>query len=310
MKGETMKRLSIRNGLLDVSAIGLGCWRFRELPDVRSARSLVDAAFDLGIDFFDHADIYAGGEAEALFGEAITPEQRKKMTLQTKCAIVPGICYDFSRSHILEAVEGSLRRLRTDHIDILLLHRPDALMEPEEVAAAFDKLHSSGKVSFFGVSNHNPGQIALLNKYCGGRIIFDQMQLSIPFCPMIDAGLNVNMYDDQAVVRDGGLIDYCRLNEITIQAWSPFQGGPGEGVFLRNEKYSALNALIGELAEKYGVSLNAIAAAWIMRHPAHIQVLAGTTNPSRLAEIAQASDVTLTREEWYRLYLAAGKPLP
>ena len=304
-----MKRIKVKAGF-DVPVIGLGCWRLAELDSSDKVRALIDRALDLGIDFADHADFYGNYRAEALFGEAMTPEIRHSITLQTKCGIRPGIGYDFSKKHIISSVEGSLKRLRTDYIDILLLHRPDALMEPEEVAEAFSTLEKAGKVRYFGVSNHNSSQIELLNRACNGRIIFNQMQLSIPFCPMIDEGLNVNTYNDEGIVRDNGLIDYCRLNNITIQAWSPFQGGPGEGVFFKNSKYGKLNDLIGRLAEKYHTNPNAIAAAWILRHPAHIQVLTGTTSPERLSLVAEASDVEITREEWYELYLSAGKPLP
>ena len=305
-----MKRIKIKNGNFDIPVIGFGCWRWGELESANKARDIIDRALELGIDFVDHADFYGDWKAESLFGEAVTPEIRHRITLQTKCGIRPGIGYDFSKEYILKSVEGSLKRLNTDYIDILLLHRPDALVEPDEVAEAFSVLENTGKVRYFGVSNHNSSQIELLNRSCNGRVLFNQMQLSIPFCPMIDEGLNVNTYNKEGLVRDNGLIDYCRLNDITIQAWSPFQGGPGEGVFFKNEKYSKLNKLIGELADKYHTNQNAIAAAWILRHPAHIQVLTGTINPERLSLIAEASDVEITREEWYALYLSAGKPLP
>lgn len=305
-----MKQISLGNGALEVPQIGLGCMRITGLETKQAVRELIDTAMDQGINFFDHADIYAKGEAERVFGEAITPALREKMILQTKCAIRPGICYDFSREHILESVEGSLKRLNIDHIDILLLHRPDALMEPEEVAEAFDTLEQQGKVRYFGVSNQNPGQIELLNRCCGGKIIVNQLQLSIAHCPIIDAGLNVNVHSDAGVNRDGGVLEYCRLKGITIQAWSPFQYGMFEGVFLGSEKFPALNRLLDELAEKYHVTSNAIAVAWILRHPAKIQTIVGSTSKQRIADIAQAAHVALTREEWYALYMAAGKQLP
>ena len=193
------------------------------------------------INFFDHADIYAGGEAETLFGNALTPQLREKMVIQTKCAIRPGICYDFSKEYILNSVDGSLKRLKTDYVDILLLHRPDALMEPEEVAEAFEILEKSGKVKAFGVSNHNPMQIELLNQYCGGKICIDQIQFSAAHCPTIDAGLNVNIHNDAGCDRDGGIIEYARLKKMTLQAWSPFQYGMFEGIFIGNEKFPELN---------------------------------------------------------------------
>lgn len=216
----------------------------------------------------------------------------------------------FSKEHILKSVEGSLKRLKTDYVDVLLLHRPDTLMEPEEVAEAFETLEKQGKVRYFGVSNENAMQMELLNHYCGGRIVADQLQFSIAHCDIIDSGLNVNVHNDAGTNRDGGVLEYCRLKNITIQAWSPFQYGMFEGVFLGSEKFPELNKLIGELAEKYQVTDNAIAVAWILRHPARIQTIVGSTNKKRVEDICKASDVRLTREEWYALYMAAGKQLP
>lgn len=305
-----MKKISLGNGRLEVPQIGLGCMRITGLGTEQEVRELIDVAMDQGINFFDHADIYANGEAERIFGEAFDPTLREKVIIQTKCAIRPGICYDFSRKHILESVESSLKRLKTDYIDLLLLHRPDTLMEPEEVAEAFDTLERQGKVRYFGVSNQNSAQIELLNHYCGNKIIVNQLQLSIAHCDIIDSGFNVNIHNDAGVNRDGGILEYCRLKGITIQAWSPFQYGMFEGVFLGSDKFPKLNRLIDELAEKYHVTNNAIAIAWILRHPAKIQTIVGSTNKQRIRDIAQASDVVLTREEWYSLYMAADKQLP
>lgn len=305
-----MKNISLGNGVLEVPEIGLGCMRITELGSVKAVRELIDTAMDCGINFFDHANIYAKGEAERIFGEAVSPSLRERMIIQSKCGIRPGICYDFSKQHILESADTSLKRLKTDYIDIFLLHRPDTLMEPEEVAEAFDTLERQGKVRFFGVSNQNAAQIELLNHYCGNRIIVDQLQFSIAHCDIIDSGLNVNVHNDAGVVRDGGILEYCRLKRITIQAWSPFQYGMFEGVFVDSDKFPELNRLLRELADKYHVSRNAIAVAWILRHPARIQTIVGSTNRQRIAEISQASDVALTREEWYALYMAAGKQLP
>ena len=305
-----MRQISLGNGALKAPQIGLGCMRITGLGTKQAVRGLIDTAMDQGLNFFDHADIYAKGEAERVFGAAIDPALREKMIIQTKCAIRPGVCYDFSKEHILESVDGSLKRLNTEYIDILLLHRPDTLMEPEEVAEAFDVLERQGKVRCFGVSNQNPAQIELLNHYCGNRLMVNQLQLSIAHCDMIDSGLNVNIHNDAGLDRDGGILEYCRLKGITIQAWSPFQYGMFEGVFLGSEKFPELNRLIGDLAEKYHVTGSAIAVAWILRHPAKIQAIVGTTNQHRVIDIAQASEVTLTREEWYALYMAAGKQLP
>ena len=305
-----MKKIRLGNGALEVPEIGLGCMRITGLGSVKALRELIDAAMDHGINFFDHADIYANGDAERVFGEAVDPSQRARMIIQTKCGIRPGVCYDFSKQHILASADASLKRLKTDYIDLFLLHRPDTLMEPEEVAEAFDTLERQGKVRYFGVSNQNAGQIELLNHYCGNRIIVNQLQLSVAHCDVIDSGLNVNVHNDAGIDRDGGTLEYCRLKGITIQAWSPFQYGMFEGVFVDSDKFPELNHVLQELAEKYHVTRNAIAVAWILRHPARIQAIVGSTNKQRIADISQASDITLTREEWYALYMAAGKQLP
>jgi predicted oxidoreductase len=273
--------------------------------------TLVHTAMEEGINFFDHADVYGGGKCEEKFSEALgmNSSLREKMILQTKVGIRKG-SFDFSKEHILEAVDGSLKRLRTDHVDVLLLHRPDALVEPEEVAEAFTILETSGKVKYFGVSNQNPMQIELLRKFVKQKIHFNQLQLSITNTGMIDAGINVNMQIDRSINRDGGILDYCRLNEITIQPWSPFQYGFFEGAFLDNPKFPELNQTINALAKDKGVTNTAIAIAWLLRHPAHMQPIIGTTNVQRVKDSCQASGVTLTREEWYQIYLAAGNQLP
>lgn len=309
-ESEPMKTIKFGHSNLQVPEIGLGCMRITGLKTKEAVRALVETAMENGVNFFDHADIYAAGEAERIFGEAVEPSLREQIIIQTKCAIHPGISYDFSKEHILKSVDASLKRLNTDYLDILLLHRPDTLMEPEEVAEAFEELERSGKVRYFGVSNQNSMQMELLNKYCEGRIMADQLQLSIAHCDIMESGMNVNVHSPAGANRDGSVLEYCRLKEITIQAWSPFQYGMFEGVFLENEKFPELNKRIDELAEKYGVTNNAIAVAWILRHPAKIQTIVGTTNKKRLAEICRASDIKLTREEWYSLYLAAGKMLP
>lgn len=305
-----MKNIKIPNTDLDISEISLGCMRISELTNQEISR-LILTSLDEGINFFDHADIYGGGQSEAKFSEALDmkPALREKMFLQTKCGIRQG-AFDFSKEHILEAVDGSLKRLRTDYVDALLLHRPDALVEPEEVAEAFTILQNSGKVKYFGVSNQNPMQIELLTKFVKQKIIFNQLQFSITFTGMIDAGINVNMEIDPSINRDGGILDYCRLKDITVQPWSPFMYGFFEGVFLDNPKFPELNQKIDELAAAKGVTNMAIAIAWILRHPARMQPIIGTTNPERVKATCKASDITLTRQEWYAIYLAAGNRLP
>ena len=305
-----MNTIQVANSDLTVPEIALGCMRIASMDKPAIAR-LLETALDEGVNFFDHADIYGDGQSEAKFAEALdmTPRRRDTLLIQSKCGIRKG-AFDFSKEHILAAVDGSLQRLRTDYLDVLLLHRPDTLVEPEEVAAAFTILQDSGKVRHFGVSNQNPMQIELLKKYVEQPLIFNQLQLSITNTGMIDAGLNVNMEIDASVDRDGSILDYCRLHDITIQPWSPFQYGFFEGVFLDNPQFPELNRKIDELAAQYNVTNTAIAVAWLLRHPARMQPILGTTNPQRVQDACRASAIRLTRQEWYALYLAAGNKLP
>lgn len=296
------------------SSIILGLMRIESLDD-EQIRTLVGAALDAGVNVLDHADIYGEDRhgCERRFGDAVklTPDERERVVIQSKVGIREGF-FDFSRDHILRTVDGSLAALRTDYLDLLLLHRPDTLVEPDEVAAAFDALHAAGKVRHFGVSNHTPGQIQLLKTAVEQPLVVDQVQLSITHAPLIAAGVAANMAGlDQSVVRDNGLLEYARINGITLQAWSPFQKGFFDGVFLGDrETYAELNDVLDELAAEHGVTPTGIAAAWIVRHPANIQVVLGTTNPGRVAEAAAGSDVALTREQWYRIFRAAGHTLP
>ncbi|GGC78269.1 oxidoreductase [Thalassobacillus devorans] len=305
-----MKKIALGNSDLQVGEISLGCMRMSELS-TKDAAHVIENAMEAGVDLFDHADIYGKGKSEEVFADAIgmNDDMRERMKIQTKCGIRKGF-FDFSKEHILESVEASLRRLKTDYVDSLLLHRPDTLMEPEEVAEAFATLKESGKVRYFGVSNQNPMQMELLRKYLNDDLIVNQMQLSLVHTPMIDSGFNVNMQNDSAVVRDSSVLEYCRLNDITIQAWSPFQHGMIEGPFIGNDAFPKVNAKLQELAEEKGVTDSAIAIAWILRHPANIQPVVGSMNPKRLNDIAKASDIELTRQEWYELYRAAGNDLP
>jgi predicted oxidoreductase len=308
-----MKYLNIANTDLNVSNIIMGNMRLTQLalPEIES---LIKTALEEGINFFDHADIYGAGECETLFADAIqmSPRIREKMIIQSKCGIRPQEkMYDFSKEHIISSTEQILKRLKTDYLDILLLHRPDALMEPIEVAEAFEQLHKSGKVKYFGVSNHTPLQIQLLQKYIPQKLVVNQLQFSIVHTPMIDSGIALNMNIDQAINRDSNVLDYCRLNDMTIQAWSPFQKGFFEGTFLGDDKnYGELNTYIKELAVKYEVTDTAIATAWITRHPANIQVILGTTNKNRLKDACKGSELPLTRKEWYDIYRLAGNMIP
>lgn len=306
-----MKNINIDGGKFKVSEIGLGCMRMASL-EKNHAEKIIKTSLEEGINFFDHADIYGRGKSEEIFSEAINMNDdiREKIVLQTKCGIVPGVMYDFSKEHIINSVENSLKRLKTDYVDSFLLHRPDTLMEPDEVAEAFSVLYESGKVKNFGVSNFNPMQIELLNKYLKNKIVINQMQFGIMHTGMIDNGINANMKNEGSIDRDGSILEYCRLKDITIQAWSPYQYGFFEGVFLDNPKFPELNKKINEIAEKKNVTNTAIATAWILRHPAKIQTIVGTMNSERLRDIAAASNVQLTRQEWYEIYLAAGNFLP
>ena len=305
-----MRTIKLGKSKLQVPVIAVGCMRINRLERSEAER-FVQTALELGANFFDHADIYGGGACEELFADAVhmCDTVREKIILQSKCGIRRGV-FDFSKEHILKSVDGSLKRLKTDYLDVLLLHRPDALVEPEEVAEAFDILQEKGKVRNFGVSNQNPMQMQLLQKYIKQPIVANQLQLSITNANMISKGLHVNMLDDSAVNRDGSVLDFCRFNDITIQPWSPFQYGFFEGVFLDNEKFPKLNEKINEVAAKYNVSNTTITMAWLLRYPAKMQPVTGTMNVSRLKDCVKAAKIKLTRDEWYAIYLAAGNILP
>lgn len=306
-----MKQITIGPKKVAAPAIITGCMRLADF-DQHRMNHFIHTSMELGVNFFDHADIYGGGKSEEIFGEAMKGDaslRREDMIIQSKCGIRSGR-YDLSKQYILDSVDGILKRLQMEYLDILLLHRPDALVEPEEVAEAFDVLERNGKVRSFGVSNHKPMQIELLKKYVKQPLVINQMQFSIPVSNMVANGMEVNMETPGSIDHDGSVLDYCRLHDITIQAWSPFQMPAWRGCFLGAEDYPELNQKIDELAKKYNVSTTTIATAWILRHPARMQVIAGTTSEERLKEIAQACTIELSREEWYQLYLAAGHPLP
>lgn len=311
-----MRRVPLGANGADAPNVVAGMMRIGDKSD-DEVRELVGAARDAGIDFFDHADVY-GSElhgCETRFAQAmqLSSSEREQIVLQTKAGIVrEGPYFDFSYERIISETEGSLRALGTDYIDVLLLHRPDALVEPEEVARAFDELESAGKVRAFGVSNHTPRQIDLLKTAVTQEIVANQVQLSITHAPIIAQGVAFNMAGlEQSVTLDGGgIVDYCRINHITLQAWSPFQAGFFTGVFLGNPEYAELNAVVDRLAASYGVPPIAIATAWITRHPAKMQVVLGTTTPQRVTDAAKGSDIDLTKAEWYELFRAAGYRVP
>lgn len=304
-----MKQVNLGPNEIGVPAVVLGCMRITE---AENPVAVIETTMENGINFFDHADIYGGGKCEEIFAKAFkeTQYKREDIFLQSKCGIVPGVMYDFSKEHIIKSVEDSLKRLNVEYLDSLLLHRPDTLMEPEEVAAAFDQLAADGKVKYFGVSNQYSRQIELLQKYLRQPLIINQLQFGVMHTGMVDFGLHVNMTDPRSVDHDDGVLEFSRMNDMTIQAWSPYQYGFFEGVFVDNDKFPELNKVLQEMADKYHTTKTGIASAWILRHPANMQVIAGTMNLGRIEEIAKASEVVLSREDWYGIYLAAGNDLP
>ena len=308
-----MQTINITNGPDNASRLILGCMRMPALS-IEDAAKMIQTAYDLGINFIDHATCYGDGEAEKRFGDAIalTGVKREDLIIQSKCGLrFDKQIFDWRKSNIIESVDGILKRLKMEYLDILLLHRPDLLYDPEQIAEAFDELEASGKVRHFGVSNTMPIQIELLKKYVKQPLKINQLQLSLEQSQLIDQGLYMNnKTTEMSVMRDGGALDYCRLNDITIQAWSPLQHGMFKGMFIDNPDFPEMNKVLGELADQYNVTKSAIAIAWILRHPAKMQVIAGTMNPVHLTEMAEACKVSLTHEEWYRLYLSSGKFLP
>lgn len=304
-----MKNITIGNEL-NASAVSLGCMRMSDL-DEKHVDAIMDKALECGINFFDHADIYGVGNSERFFGEYLkrNPGVRDKIWIQSKCSIHDGQ-FDFSKEHILKAVDGSLSRLGVDCLDVLLLHRPDTLMEPEEVAEAFHLLEASGKVRYFGVSNQNMMQMELLKTAVKQPLIINQLQFSVTEAGLVTSGMNVNMKNPESVMHDGSFLEYSRIKNITIQTWSPFQHGFFGGSYIDSEDFPELNKKLAEIGEQHGLTKTGVAAAWILRHPANMQLIAGTMNPNRLAEICKGADVTLSRSEWYQIYRAAGHTLP
>ena len=308
-----MYQIQLGKSGMQVPAVAVGCMRIKNLNE-KEVAAFINTALENGANFFDHADIYGGGACEELFGKALklTDVKREDLFVQSKCGIIRGVMYDLSKEHILASVDGILKRLDTEYLDSLLLHRPDALVEPEEVAAAFDELERSGKVRHFGVSNMKPMQIELLQKYVKQPLSVNQLQVSAAHSSMISNGVEVNMLTNGAVDRDGSVLDYCRWKDITIQAWSPLQyrSGTIKGAFFQYDDFSALNQTLEEMGGKYGVSAAAMAVAWLLRHPAGMQVLIGTMNAERFDELCKACEIQLTREDWYQIFKAAGNILP
>ena len=308
-----MRYITLGQDDKELSEIVLGMMRIED-KSVKEVEELVETALSVGINAFDLADIYGRGRCEELLGLVLKnrPDLREKMWIQSKCGIrIEEFTYfDFSKEYILQSVDGILERLKIDHLDSLLLHRPDALMESDQVAEAFDLLYKQGKVRNFGVSNQNPMMMELLKKDVKQPLAVNQLQLSAAFTPGFESGFHVNMEDSQAAMRDGSIFEYCKLHDVVIQAWSVLQFGYFKGNFVGNEKFQALNQVLDRLAIKYGVTSSTIAISWILRYPAKMQAVVGTTNPKHLREVSQAANFSLTRKEWYEIYLAAGNNLP
>lgn len=308
-----MRYITLGQGDKELSEIVLGMMRIED-KSVKEVEELIETALSVGINAFDLADIYGRGRCEELLGLVLKnrPDLREKMWIQSKCGIrIEEFTYfDFSKDYIIKSVDGILQRLKIDHLDSLLLHRPDALMESDQVAEAFDLLYKQGKVRNFGVSNQNPMMMELLKKDVKQPLAVNQLQLSAAFTPGFESGFHVNMEDSQVAMRDGSIFEYCKLHDVVIQAWSVLQFGYFKGNFVGNEKFQALNQVLDRLAIKYGVTSSTIAISWILRYPAKMQAVVGTTNPKHLREVSQAANFSLTRKEWYEIYLAAGNNLP
>ena len=308
-----MRYITLGQDDKELSEIVLGMMRIKD-KSVKEVEELVETALSVGINAFDLADIYGRGRCEELLGLVLKnrPDLREKMWIQSKCGIrIEEFTYfDFSKEYIIKSVDGILQRLKIDHLDSLLLHRPDALMESDQVAEAFDLLYKQGKVRDFGVSNQNSMMMELLKKDVKQPLAVNQLQLSAAFTPGFESGFHVNMEDSQAAMRDGSIFEYCKLHDVVIQAWSVLQFGYFKGNFVGNEKFQALNQVLDRLAIKYGVTPSTIAISWILRYPAKMQAVVGTTNPKHLREASQATNFNLTRKEWYEIYLAAGNDLP
>lgn len=313
-----MRQIKIGNTNFTGSAVALGIMRMNKLS-VDDAVKALETAHEAGINYIDSADIYGHGKSEEVFGEAFKKSSltREDFYIQSKTGIYENpkldyktTRYDFSKKHIISAVDGILSRMKIDYLDSLLLHRPDALMDPAEIAAAFDELQKGGKVRHFGVSNFNPMQVDLLQSGLSQKLLINQLQFSVMHTGPIDFNIHTNMTDPRSIDHDRGVLDYSRLHDMTVQAWSPFQYGQIEGNFIGNPKFPEVNAALQKLADQKGVSKNAIAAAWILGHPAKIQVIIGTMTPAHIIDSAKGADISLTAQEWYDIYLAAGNDLP
>ncbi|WNS41858.1 aldo/keto reductase [Paenibacillus sp. MMS20-IR301] len=324
-----LKALPLNKRGIPASRIALGCmglggeWDHEPVTagQIKQGHEALEAALSIGINFFDHADIYTRGKAEKVFGQIFKerPGLRDEVILQSKCGIrlmEPGDItnmFDFSKEHILGSVDGTLSRLGTDYIDILLLHRPDPLMDPEEVAEALHQLKAAGKVRHFGVSNMSAAQIKLLQAYCDEPFIVNQLHMSLAKISWVDAALSVNREQWKDITFPEGTIEYCREENIQLQAWGPLAQGLFSGRPLEGQPESVVNtaARVRALAEEKNTTPEAIVLAWLMTYPAAIQPVIGTVNPLRIKACAGAESIQLTRKEWYELYVSSrGEKLP
>lgn len=307
-RGSLMKKIRFGSSNEEVSAVGLGLMRIKTADN---PVEVIETAYENGINFFDHADIYGQGESETIFADALKKSSvsREDIFVQSKTGIVPGKMYDFSKEHIIQAVNGSLKRLDVDYLDALLLHRPDTLMEPEEVAETFNRLEKEGKVRHFGVSNFTPGQVELLKTAVKQPLLTNQLRFGLMHTGMVNQGINANRLSESSLDHDGGVLEYSRINNMTIQAWSPYQS-QGDGVFVDNDLFPELNEVLKEMAEKYETTPTGISSTWVLRHPANMQIIIGSMNLERIKDIAKSSDIEMSREDWYKLYMAAGNGLP
>jgi predicted oxidoreductase len=313
-----MQTITLGNSTLKSSRLAYGCWRLagaRNEGDMSAelwaaGKRAALTAYEAGYTLFDHADIYGSGEAEKIFGELLreVPGMRDRIVLVTKGGVrrlddPAGSPYHFNLSgeHLLRACEGSLQRLGVETIDLYLLHRADWLMQPEEIAAAFVSLQKSGKVRFFGVSNFRPAQVSALQSACPMPLQVNQVEISL----------------GQLGSLDDGTLDQCLERKMTPMAWSPLGGGQFADGAKRLLKYQegyrteSVVPLLDEFAARRGVSRSAVALAWLLKHPAGIMPIVGSVSTDRIRDAVRAVDIELSREEWYRLFVAAwGEPLP
>lgn len=299
---------------IEASRVALGVMRMAG-KSREEADEIVHTALACGIDFFDAADIYGRGASSERLGQALADNgvAREDVKLQTKFGIVPGQRYDFTRAHLEAALDEELARLQTDYVDVVLLHRPDPLVDLAELAETFVAMRDAGKVRAFGVSNMNPWQVEMLQaalEPAGVRLEVNQLQFGLGHTQLISSGLHVNMADDTAAERGTGAIEHARLRRMTIQAWSPYQYGTFAGCFIGHPDFPELNAALDAVAEALGSTPTAVATAWILRHPAKIQVVCGSMTPAHIREAAAGADLDLPRDAWWELYMAAGNDLP